>query len=143
MTDHLNKTERSWNMSRIKGIDTKPEMKVRRLLYSMGYRYRLHKNNLPGKPDIIIEKYKLIIQVHGCYWHRHQNCKLAYNPKSRVEFWQKKFDDNVSRDNKVKRELLSLGYSVYTIWECETRDTQQLSNCIRNILDSKVKRHVV
>jgi len=88
--DIITPVKRSRNMSRIRSRDTSIELKVRKLLYSMGYRYRVNRKDLPGKPDIVIEKYKLIIQVHGCYWHRHKGCKLAYNPKSRVDFWQKK-----------------------------------------------------
>ena len=100
----------------------------------MGYRYRVNRKDLPGKPDIVIEKYKLIIQVHGCYWHRHKGCKLAYNPKSRVDFWQNKFNENVTRDKKVAKALASLGYRVYTIWECETRDHSVLNDRISCIV---------
>ena len=86
MADILSSEKRSWNMSRIPNKNTTIELKVRKLLYSMGCRYRVNRKDLPGKPDIVIEKYKLVIQVHGCYWHRHKGCKLAYNPKSRVDF---------------------------------------------------------
>ena len=128
MTDTLTPEKRSENMSRIRSRDTSIELNVRRLLYSMGYRYRVNRKDLPGKPDIVIEKYKLVIQVHGCYWHRHQGCKLAYNPKSRIDFWQNKFSENVSRDKKVEKALVSLGYRVYTIWECEPRDLSTLND---------------
>ena len=97
-------------------------------------RYRVNRKDLPGKPDIVIEKYKLVIQVHGCYWHRHKGCKLAYNPKSRVDFWQNKFSENISRDKKVEKALVSLGYRVYTIWECEARNMKSLRDRIHLIL---------
>ena len=133
MTDTLTPEKRSENMSRIRSRDTSIELNVRRLLYSMGYRYRVNRKDLPGKPDIVIEKYKLVIQVHGCYWHRHQGCKLAYNPKSREDFWQKKFSENISRDKKVEQKLISLGYRVFTIWECETRDLSILHDRLNYI----------
>ena len=132
--DTLTPEKRSENMSRIRSRDTSIELNVRRLLYSMGYRYSVNRKDLPGKPDIVIEKYKLIIQVHGCYWHRHKGCKLAYNPKSRVDFWQNKFSENISRDKKVEKALASLGYRVYTIWECETRDHSVLNDRISYIV---------
>ncbi|MES0491809.1 MAG: DNA mismatch endonuclease Vsr, partial [Leptospirales bacterium] len=97
MTDLLSKEKRSWNMSRIQGKNTKPELIVRSYLHSLGYRFRIHRKDLPGKPDIVLTKYKLVIFVHGCYWHRHKNCKLAYTPKSNVDFWLKKFDENIVR----------------------------------------------
>ena len=134
MTDILTPEKRSENMSRIQSRDTSIELKVRKLIYSMGLRYRVNRKDLPGKPDIVIEKYKLIIQVHGCYWHRHPDCKLVYSPKSRVDFWQKKFSENVSRDKKVEQELVSLGYRVFTIWECEAKNENNLINILINIL---------
>ena len=134
MTDILTPEKRSENMSRIQSRDTSIELKVRKLIYSMGLRYRVNRKDLPGKPDIVIEKYKLIIQVHGCYWHRHPDCKLAYSPKSRVDFWQKKFSENVSRDKKVEQELVSLGYRVFTIWECEIKNENNLNNILIDIL---------
>ena len=121
-------------MSRIPNKDTSIERKVRKLLYSLGYRYRIHRKDLPGKPDIVIEKYKLIIQVHGCYWHRHKGCNDATNPKSKVEFWQNKFSENVSRDQKVEQELASLGYRVFTIWECQTKDLNILHKQLHPII---------
>lgn len=108
-------------MSRIRSKDTKPEMLVRSLLHQMGYRFRLHRKDLPGTPDIVLPKYKTIIFVHGCYWHRHKGCKYAYTPKSRVGFWQKKFQGNVERDRKHKRALKTLGWKVIVIWECQTK----------------------
>jgi DNA mismatch endonuclease, patch repair protein len=128
--DSLSSEKRSWNMSRIRNRDTKPEMKVRSLLHFKGYRFRLHRKDLPGNPDIVLPRYKTIILVHGCFWHRHEGCRFAYNPKSRVEFWQKKFKKNVRRDVEVNNALTELGWHVYIIWECETRKTEQLEKRI-------------
>ena len=103
--DRISKEHRSWNMSRIKGKNTKPEIIVRKMLHRMGYRFRIHRKDLPGRPDIVLPKHKTVIFVHGCFWHRHKDCKYAYNPKSRVEFWQKKFRDNVNRFKTVEKSL--------------------------------------
>jgi len=126
--DILSKEKRSWNMSRILSKNTKPEMIVRSLLHRMGYRFRLHVKNLPGKPDIVLPKYKIAIFVHGCFWHRHPGCKYAYTPKSRVDFWSKKFSDNVERFKNVNRELIKLKWSILVIWECEVTKTQTIIN---------------
>ena len=109
-------------MSRIKSADTKPEILVRSLLHRMGYRFRLHRKDLPGRPDIVLPKFKTVVFVHGCYWHRHKNCKYAYTPKSRVEFWTKKFKDNVARDKRNARDLRDQGWVVIIIWECEVKN---------------------
>ena len=120
-------------MSRIKSRDTKPEKIVRSLLHSKGYRFRLHKKDLPGKPDIILPRYKKIIFVHGCFWHRHEGCRYAYDPKSRIDFWQKKFSQNVKRDKKVQDALLQLGWQVHVIWECETKKLEVLDKILDKI----------
>jgi len=125
--DRLSKQHRSWNMSRIKSKDTKPEIQVRSLLHKLGFRFRLHRNDLPGKPDIVLPKYSTVIFVHGCYWHHHQNCQFAYTPKSKVEFWLNKFAENVARDKKVQLELAKLNWKVLVVWECELRDMTGLS----------------
>lgn len=132
MVDSLTKEKRSWNMSRIKSRDTKPEIIVRSLLHQMGYRFRLHRKDLPGRPDIVLPKYKTVILVHGCYWHRHNGCKYAYNPKSRVDFWQKKFAENVMRDKRNQVELKKLGWHIIVIWECQIKDLSRLSKDILN-----------
>jgi DNA mismatch endonuclease (patch repair protein) len=121
MVDTLTPERRSANMSRIRSRDTKPELIVRRILHSAGFRFRLNVRTLPGSPDIVLPKYKIAIFVHGCFWHRHPGCKFAYSPKSRVDFWQKKFDENVARDEHKKRALEELGWHVVEVWECETR----------------------
>ena len=130
-------------MSRIKNRDTKPELIVRSLLHRMGYRFRLHRKDLPGKPDIILPRYKKIIFVHGCFWHRHEGCQYAYNPKTRVDFWQEKFRQNVKRDQKVQQELIQLGWEVHVIWECETREPGALEKIIERIFDSNKMEHNV
>jgi DNA mismatch endonuclease (patch repair protein) len=124
MADIVDTASRSRMMSGIRGKDTKPEMLVRQYLHRNGYRFRLHSQDLPGRPDIVLPKFKAVIQVHGCYWHRHKNCRLAYQPKSRREFWLKKFTQNVQRDKVVTNELLSLGWRVMTVWECALRDSE-------------------
>ena len=137
MADSLSKDKRSWNMSRIKGKDTKPELIVRSLLHKMGYRFRLHKKDLPGKPDIVLPKYKTVIFVHGCYWHRHKGCKYTYNPKTRVDFWQKKFKNNILRDKKNKIDLKKAGWKVFIIWECETSDPATMMSKIQKFMPVK------
>lgn len=135
--DTLSKEKRSWNMSRIKGKDTKPELIVRSLLHSMGYRYRLHQKNLPGKPDLVFKKYRTVIFVHGCFWHRHKGCKFAYEPKSRQEFWQRKFLENEARDIKNQSTLGNLGWKVLVIWECEVDNIEKLKRKAMAFLQSE------
>lgn len=121
VTDTVDSKVRSRMMSGIKAKNTKPEMLVRRYLHSMGFRYKLHNSSLPGKPDIVLPKYRTIVFVHGCFWHRHSGCMLAYTPKSNVEAWQKKFETNVARDKKVLAELANTDWQVLIIWECDLR----------------------
>lgn len=113
-------------MSKIRSKNTKPEIFVRSLLHRRGYRFRLHGKNLPGKPDIILPKYKAVIFVHGCFWHRHDGCKYTYNPKTRMEFWKNKFAENVQRDMLVQKKLIEDGWNVLIIWECELENLQVL-----------------
>ena len=110
---------RSQNMARIKSKNTKPEIYIRKLLYKMGYRYRVNYSELPGMPDIFILKYNTAIFVNGCFWHRHENCKIATFPKTHAEYWEKKFRRNVERDIEVREKLFEMDISVITIWECE------------------------
>lgn len=129
--------ERSRNMSSIRSKDTKPEVYLRRLLFSKGYRYRKNVAYVPGHPDIYLGKYKTAIFVHGCFWHRHQGCKYAYTPKSNVEFWQKKFDNNVRRDSEVKDMLRDGGYRCLIVWECAIkRDKDGILNKIESFIHS-------
>ena len=133
MTDTISQKHRSWNMSRIRSKDTKPERLVRSALHRMGFRYRLHAQDLPGKPDIVLPKYKAVIFVHGCFWHRHPRCKYAYTPKSRVAFWKRKFDDNVRNDRRVKRCLIKLGWSVLAVWECRIGSPGCTASIVRGL----------
>ncbi|MBC2705609.1 very short patch repair endonuclease [Desulfobacula sp.] len=130
--DTLSPEKRSWNMSRIKNRDTKPEIAVRSLLHRMGYRFRLHRKDLPGKPDIVLPKYRTVILVHGCFWHRHEGCNLAYKVKSNVKKWEAKFARNVERDKTKRNKLLELGWQVKIIWECETKDKKKLKQIVHD-----------
>lgn len=140
MVDTLTPEKRSWNMSRIRSTNTKPEIIVRQVLHAMGYRFRLHNPNIPGKPDIILPKYKSVIFVHGCFWHRHKDCKYAYNPKSKVEFWQKKFAGNKIRDQFIENKLSELGWNQIVIWECETKDKNHIQKILKGFLNVRNKR---
>jgi DNA mismatch endonuclease (patch repair protein) len=122
MTDHLTKKMRSWNMSRIRSRHTKPEVIVRSLLHRSGYRFKINDSKLPGCPDIVLPKYRTVIFVHGCFWHRHKNCPKTTSPSTNKEYWSKKFRNNVSRDKKVKKELENLKWRVIIIWECEVNN---------------------
>lgn len=122
-------------MGRVRSRDTKPEMSVRRLLSAMGYRYRLHVGGLAGKPDIVLPARRKIIFVHGCFWHRHQGCSLARLPKSRRSFWLPKLEANRLRDGRVKSALRRDGWSVATVWECQTKDTDRLGKRLRRFVE--------
>lgn len=138
MADIFDKKKRSEIMSRITARNTAPELAVRSLLHRMGYRFRLHQTNLPGKPDIVLARYRTVILVHGCFWHRHRGCRFAYTPKSRPDFWLRKLESNIMRDRQVKAELTRLGWYVITVWECELRSLDRLSRR----LDATLKRRL-
>jgi DNA mismatch endonuclease (patch repair protein) len=140
--DRLTPAHRSWNMSKIKSANTQPERLVRSLLHSMGFRFRLHRKDLPGKPDIVLPKYRTAIYVNGCFWHRHPNCKYAYSPKSRVAFWERKFSENVERDRKNQTALRKLSWRVITVWECESRSPERLTRRLQRLLVGNVKNRV-
>ena len=125
--------QRSRNMSAIKSKNTKPEIKVRKVLHSMGYRFRLHSKDLPGSPDIVLPKYKTVIFVHGCFWHRHENCKYASTPKTRKEFWNKKFTENKKRDSEIQEKIKILDWRSVVIWECETKNIENLRDKIIDV----------
>jgi DNA mismatch endonuclease (patch repair protein) len=121
--DHLSKKERSINMSKIKSNDTLPEIRIRKALWKLGYRYRLHYKKLPGKPDIVIVRDKIAIFVHGCFWHRHKNCIEASKPKSNSEYWETKINKNIERDKKNQKNIKKMGWKIIVIWECKiTKD---------------------
>ena len=130
---HKVSEQRSRNMSAIKSKNTKPEIKVRKVLHSMGYRFRLHSKDLPGSPDIVLPKYKTVIFVHGCFWHRHENCKYASTPKTRKEFWNKKFTENKKRDSEIQEKIKILDWRSVVIWECETKNLENLRDKIVDI----------
>lgn len=123
--DTLSTEQRSKNMSAIHSTNTKPEIYLRKLLFARGYRYTINSSNIPGHPDIYLRKYNTAIFVHGCFWHRHKNCKYAYMPKTRVEFWQSKFENNVRRDSVVRDSLESSGIKQLIVWECAIRQSQK------------------
>jgi len=133
--DIVSKEKRSEIMRKVRGKDTKPEKIVRSLLHSMGYRFRLHRKDLPGNPDIVLPKYKLVIFVHGCFWHRHLDCKKAQMPSTNVLYWKGKFKHNVARDKNVIKQLKCKGYRVCVVWECELTDLQSLAIKIQKMRD--------
>lgn len=122
MVDIVDKVTRSRMMAGIKGTDTKPELALRRALHKLGLRYRLHANGLPGRPDLILPKYYAAIQVHGCFWHRHEHCKYATTPSSNVPFWKKKFAKTIERDQRKFTALRHLGWRVAIVWECAIKE---------------------
>lgn len=126
VVDRLTPERRSWLMSRVASKHTTPELRVRKAVHSLGLRFRLHRKDVPGKPDLTLPKHKTVIFVHGCFWHRHLGCPKASTPKSNVEFWQNKFAANVARDAEVRRRLQEFGWKVVTIWECETKKPEPL-----------------
>lgn len=137
MADVLTPSQRSYCMSQIQGKDTRPELAVRSLLHRMGYRFRLHRKDLPGKPDIVLPRFRSVVFVHGCYWHRHKGCKYAYVPKTRRSFWKSKFKENVNRDSRTRKQLHGLGWKVLVLWECEIRDIANLQEHLDSFLSKK------
>lgn len=128
--DRLTKARRSWVMSRIRSTDTVPELAVRSALHRLGYRFVLHRKDLPGAPDIVLPKHRTVVFVHGCFWHRHKGCKYAYTPKTRRAFWNRKFEANVRRDREVKRQLRKQGWRVIVVWECRTSPAERLTKSL-------------
>lgn len=133
MDVHDSKT-RSYNMSRIKGKNTKPEETVRKYLFSQGFRYRKNDKRLPGKPDIVLPKYKTVILVNGCFWHKHGGCKYFAWPQNNAEFWKEKIESNVVRDKKQYEELQDAGWRVIIVWECELKKKRK-SDTLERLVD--------
>jgi DNA mismatch endonuclease (patch repair protein) len=129
--DRLTPSRRSWLMSQVRSQHTSPEIRVRKAAHSMGLRFRLHRSDLPGRPDLTLAKHHTVIFVHGCFWHRHPGCMKASTPKSRQAFWNEKFQANRARDTRVQLALKKLGWRVLVIWECETKRPEQLSRWLR------------
>ena len=130
MTDVHTPEQRSRNMAAVRGSNTKPEIRVRKLLHSLGYRFRLHRKDLPGKPDIVLPKFRTVIFVHGCFWHSHKCRWGSVIPATRAEFWASKRGDTKKRDVRNQRQLKALGWSVVVVWECQTRDLYALADRI-------------
>jgi DNA mismatch endonuclease (patch repair protein) len=136
VVDSLTPEERSEIMARVRSKNSRPELFVRKLVYALGYRYRLHQRDLPGSPDLVFRPRQKVIFVHGCFWHRHAKCALARMPKSRVDFWSEKLEGNRRRDDRNRRALAREGWRVLTIWECQIRDASRLEAKIRRFLDA-------
>ena len=134
MVDTVDQATRSVMMARVRSKNTRPELIVRKLVFAAGYRYRLHVRTLPGTPDLVFPGRKKIIFVHGCFWHRHDNCALARTPKSHVEFWVQKLSDNKARDTRTLDALVRAGWDVLTIWECELANMDRVACKLRNFL---------
>lgn len=131
MADIVTPEVRSRMMGGIRGKDTKPEVLLRKLLFASGFRFRLHRKDLPGKPDLVLPKWNAVIFVHGCFWHRHEGCSLTATPGTRTEFWKRKFEDNVERDARNRDQLLSAGWRVATVWECGLRKRrEETADCV-------------
>lgn len=133
--DRLSVNRRSWLMSRVRGENTTPELTVRKYLHAHGFRYRLHVKELPGKPDIVLSKYRVAIFVHGCFWHRHRGCRYASMPKSNVKFWIGKFELNVARDKRNAAALRKAGWRYLIIWGCETKLNENLDRLAERIVN--------
>ncbi len=134
MADIVDSRKRSEMMSGIQGRDTAPEILVRRIAHRLGFRFRLYRKDLPGRPDLVFPRFRTVVFVHGCFWHRHHGCKYAYTPKTRGRFWAGKFSQNVARDRSNEKALICLGWRVFVIWECETRNQAYVEKYLLNSL---------
>jgi DNA mismatch endonuclease (patch repair protein) len=134
MADSVTPVQRSANMARVKGKDTKPEKIVRSILHGMGYRFRLHRKDLPGKPDIVLPKHRKVIFVHGCFWHGHEGCHRSARPSTNKEFWNTKINGNIERDRRSLLNLANLGWSALIVWECEMRNKELLKKMLEDFL---------
>lgn len=130
-------------MSAIRGKNTKPEILVRKYLHSSGYRFRLHRKDLPGKPDIVLPKYRMVIMVHGCFWHRHPGCAYTTTPSTRPEFWLDKFQKNIERDTAQIESLIALGWKVLVVWECGLKHRFSEISTISEFINSGVEGYYV
>jgi DNA mismatch endonuclease (patch repair protein) len=132
--DTVSAERRSEIMARVVAKNTRPELAVRRLLHGLGCRFRLHGRDLPGRPDVVLPKWRTVVLIHGCFWHRHEGCPNTRTPKSRTDFWTTKFDENVRRDQLAREKLESLGWRVVVIWECELKDIPTLTERVANLI---------
>ena len=133
--DIFSKSKRSQIMAKISGKETKPEIIVRKFLFSKGYRYRKNAKSLPGKPDIVLPKYKTVIFIHGCFWHGHKKCKAAKLPDTNLSFWKAKIDGNIKRDATKKKELKKLGYKVITVWQCQIKNKMKRESTFAKLIN--------
>jgi DNA mismatch endonuclease (patch repair protein) len=136
-SDVLSPAERSALMSRIRGKDTTPERAVRSMVHGLGYRFRLHGRDLPGRPDLVLPRLRTVIFVHGCFWHRHARCRYATTPATRRAFWLEKFERNVERDRRTAKALRRLGWSVITVWECQLRRPEKVRARLERMLEQR------
>lgn len=136
--DKIDPERRSANMARVRGKDTAPELRVRRIAHSLGLRFRLHRKDLPGSPDLVFPKHRLVVFVHGCFWHRHEGCPRATMPATRTEFWTGKFTATVDRDARQISELKRLGWRVLIVWECELKDQKEIKSRLTEAVSHSV-----
>ena len=137
MTDIMSRTRRSELMAAIRTRNTLPELAVRRIAHRMGLRFRLHRKDLPGRPDLVLPKHRLAVFVHGCFWHRHEGCRFSSTPKSRTDFWTEKFAANMDRDARQESALRKLGWQVLVIWQCETKDEEVVEHRLAGLIRCK------
>lgn len=135
--DRLSPERRSWLMSRVRSKDTTPEMTVRRMVFAMGYRYRLHGPKLPGKPDLVFPRRRKVLFVHGCFWHGHEGCRLSRTPKTNSDFWQAKVVSNRARDLRNMNALEAEGWTALTVWQCELKDPETIATRIHEFLEDR------
>lgn len=136
MTDLFSRRKRSAIMARIGGKDTAPEIKIRRLLHALGYRFRLHRKDLPGTPDIVLPRHCKVIFVHGCFWHGHPRCRRATLPTTNINFWQMKIGNNKKRDNRAQRQLRAMGWKLLVVWQCHMKNMQMLADKLTTFLEA-------
>lgn len=134
MADKISPEQRSRNMAAIKSSNTKPEIAVRKLLHARGFRFRLHRKDLPGRPDIVLPRYKTVVFVNGCFWHQHEGCRIASKPRSQQEYWHSKLARNVARDKINFTALTELGWQVIVVWECDLRDANAVAERLQKSL---------
>ena len=137
--DRLTPERRSWLMSRVASKNTSAEIRVRQMAHALGLRFRLHRKDLPGTPDLVFPRHRIALFVHGCFWHRHPGCKKASTPKSNIDFWQEKFERNIARDQAAMLELKRLGWQPAVIWECETKDHETLTSLLEKLFSGDKK----
>ena len=135
MADKVSLVARSRNMAAIRSRDTKPELYLRKRLFAEGFRYRKYSKTIPGHPDLYLAKYHTAVFVNGCFWHRHQNCRYAYTPKSRTEYWETKFLQNIARDERVREELKRRGVKCLVVWECTIRDMKKMDSVAHSVIN--------